>query len=113
MHGLVRDIVGACRSLVSHRSFAASAVLTVALAVGGTSAVFAVFYGVLHRPPPYPEAGRLVRLWEIHPGAQAPIPGAKLSGPTFRAWAASADTVEGIAAYSGRDYTISADGRRE
>ena len=104
--GLVRDVIGAFRLMSGQRGFAVAAVATVALAVGGTSAVFAVVYGVLVRPLPYPDAERLVRLWEVHPGAQAPMPGAKVSGPTFRAWSASADTIEDLAAFGGRDYTI-------
>jgi putative ABC transport system permease protein len=106
MTGLVRDIVGAFRLMSSHRGFAGAAVVTVALAVGGTSAVFGIVYGVLFRPPPYQDAERLVRLWEVHPGAQAPIPGSKLSGPTYRAWSASAETVQDMAAFGGRDYLL-------
>jgi putative ABC transport system permease protein len=106
MSGLARDVTGAFRLMSGHRSFAAAALITVALAVGGTSAVFGVLRGVLFRPPPYHEADRLVRLWEVHPGAQEPIPGAKLSGPTYRAWLGSADTIQDMAAFGGRDYVI-------
>ncbi len=106
MSGLVRDVVGAVRLMSAHRSFAAAALITVALAVGGTSAVFGVVHGVLFRAPPYPEAERLVRLWEVHPGAEEPIPGSKLSGPTYRAWSGLADTIQDLAAFGGRDYVI-------
>ena len=90
----------------THRGFAAAAVVTVALAVGGTSAVFGIAYGVLFRPLSYPhpigssDCGNGIR------ARSEPIPGAKLSGPTYRAWSASADTIQGIAAFGGRDYTI-------
>jgi putative ABC transport system permease protein len=106
MRGLVRDVTGALRLMSSQRSFAAAALVTVALAVGGTSAVFGVVHGVLFRHPPYPEADRLVRLWEVHPGAHEPIPGSKLSGPTYRAWSGSADTIEDVSAFGGRDYVV-------
>ncbi len=106
MSGLVRDVTCALRLMSSHRGFAAAALITVALAVGGTSVVFGVVYGVLFRPPPYQDSERLVRLWEVHPGAQQSIPGSKLSGPTYRAWSASADTIQDMAAFGGRDYTI-------
>ena len=111
MSGIRRDITQTLRLMSNHRGFAGAALLTIALAVGGTSAVFAVVYGVLFRSPPYEAPGRLVRIWETHPGAQAPIPGSKLSGPTFRAWAAAADTVQDIAAFGGRDYTVTAASR--
>jgi putative ABC transport system permease protein len=113
MTGLVRDVRGALRMLATHRAFAAAAVLTVALAVGGTSAVFGVVYGVLLRPLPYPEPERLVRLWEVHPGAREPLPGAKLSGPTYRAWSAKAETIQDVAGFGGRDYTITLAGRAQ
>ena len=113
MSGLVDDARGAFRLLSSHRAFATAAVVTVALAVGGTSAVFAVVHGVLFRPPPYRQAERIVRLWEVHPGAQEPIPGSKLSGPTYRAWSGAAATIEEMAAFGGRDYVLTTADRAE
>src|SRR5688500_13992105 len=110
MSGLTRDVLVALRSLWIDSSVAVAAIVTVALAVGGTSAVYAVVYFVLHRLPPVPAADRLVRMWEFHPGAQAPIPGAKISGPTYRAWSASSDTLQDLAAFGGRDYVISTGG---
>jgi putative ABC transport system permease protein len=111
MSGVFRDIKQTFRLMSSHRGFAGAAVVTIALAVGGTAAVFAVVYGVLFRSPPYQDPERLVRIWEVHPGAQAPIPGSKLSGPTFRAWASDAETVQDLAAFGGRDYTVTAGNR--
>jgi len=61
------------RLLAGHPGFAAAALLTIALGVGGTAAVFSVVYGVLLRPLPYAEPERLVRMWEVHPGGVAPI----------------------------------------
>ena len=61
----VRD---ACRGFTKTPGFTAAVVATIALGVGGTTAVFSVIYGVLIRPLPYPEPERLVRLWEVHPG---------------------------------------------
>lgn len=110
MDGVLRDIKQAVRQMSSHRGFAAAALITIALGVGGTASVFAVVYGVLVRPLPYPQSERLVRIWERHPGGQAPIPGSKLSGPTYRAWSRASQTVDDLAAFSGRDYTIAAAG---
>lgn len=108
---IVHDSKHTLRLMLRERAFAATALLTIALAVGGTSAVFAVVYGVLFRSPPYQEPDRLVRIWEAHPGAQEPIPGAKLSGPTYRAWSAAPETLQDIAAFGGRDYTMAAGDR--
>ena len=63
-------------------------------------------YTVLLRPLPYPEPDRLVRLWEVHPGGRAPIPGPVLSSPTYRAWAQSSTSFQDVAAFRGSDYTV-------
>ena len=43
--------------------FAAAAILTVALGIGATTAMFSVVYGVVLQPLPYREPDRLVNLW--------------------------------------------------
>ena len=50
MGTFAQDIRLAFRVLLANRGFAAATLLTVALGVGGTAAVFSVTYGVLLRP---------------------------------------------------------------
>src|SRR5262249_24767045 len=99
MELLIRDVRQALRMLVGNRGFAAAALLTIALGVGGTTAVFSVVYGGLLRPLPYAEPQSLVRLWEEHPGANAPFSGVRLSQPTYHAWRRSSTTLEGVDAF--------------
>ena len=56
----VEDLRLAIRSLVRAPGFALAAIATLALGIGATTTLFTVVYGVLLRPLPYPDAGRLV-----------------------------------------------------
>lgn len=60
-----RDATLAVRSLRRAPSFTAVAVLTLGLGIGLSAVVFSVVNGVLLRPLAYPEADRLVTLWQL------------------------------------------------
>src|SRR5688572_5629963 len=64
MGSIWQDVRYAVRSLVRAPAFATAALLTLALGIGATTAVFSVVYGVLVRPLPYAQPERLVQLWE-------------------------------------------------
>ena len=83
-----------------NKGFTTAGLLTLALGIGATTAVFSVVYGVLLRPLPYPAAERLVRLSEEHPGGNSPLRAPMLSNLTFYAWSAAPRTVDAFAAYS-------------
>ncbi len=59
------------RGLLRHPGFTAAAVLTLALGLGATTAIFSVVYGVLLKPLPYPDAHELVSLRHTAPGFAA------------------------------------------
>jgi predicted permease len=60
--GVVRDAMYALRGWRRNPLFAAVLLATLAIAIGATSAVFALVYAVVFRPLPYPEADRLVQI---------------------------------------------------
>jgi predicted permease len=66
-----RDLRHALRSLPRRPAFALAAVLTLALGIGATTAIFSVVYSVLIKPLPYPNADELVRIRHIAPGLGA------------------------------------------
>ncbi len=59
---LLRDLKYAVRALRRAPGFTATALITLALGIGATTAVFSVVYGVLIKPLPYPNAETLVSL---------------------------------------------------
>jgi putative ABC transport system permease protein len=63
MESIVRDVVFAFRSLRRQPAFTITAVLTIALGIGATSAIFSVVNAVLLRPLPYSDAARLGTVW--------------------------------------------------
>jgi predicted permease len=62
MDTLIRDFRFALRRLMKNVSFVVTAVLTLALGIGATTAIFSVVYSVLIKPLPYPKADELVRI---------------------------------------------------
>jgi len=63
MESIIRDVLFAFRSLKRQPAFAITAVLTIALGIGATSAIFSVVNAVLLRPLPYNDASRLGTVW--------------------------------------------------
>ncbi|HEY3515537.1 MAG TPA: ABC transporter permease [Gammaproteobacteria bacterium] len=57
-----RDLRYALRGLTRRPAFTIAAVLTLAIGIGATTAIFSVVYSVLLKPLPYPNADELVRL---------------------------------------------------
>jgi len=79
--------------------FAATALITLALGIGATTAVSAIVYGILLRPLPYPNPERLVRVWEERPGGSSPAGNRWLSRSTYAVWRQQSATVEAIGGY--------------
>lgn len=69
MRGFLSDLRISIRSLARSPGYAAGGVLTLALGLGGTIAMFAVLDRVVLDPLPYPDSDRLVRLANAVPGS--------------------------------------------
>src|SRR6478672_8965775 len=101
-----QDLRDAFRGLRRAPTFTLVAVITLALAIGSTTAVFSVVDAVLIRGLPYAEVGRLQAIYERGEKGALRVP----SYPTFRDWQTqSADAggvIEGMAFVRGDGVTI-------
>ncbi len=64
LHDALADAAYAARTLARRPGFSIVAVLTLAIGIGGTTAVFSAVDAVLLQPLPYAESGSLVRLYQ-------------------------------------------------
>ena len=70
-----RDLGYAARSLVKNKSFALTALFTIALGIGANTAIFTLVNGIFLQALPYPEAERLVAVGETAPsGSLTAVP---------------------------------------
>ncbi|MGH9201607.1 MAG: ABC transporter permease, partial [Vicinamibacterales bacterium] len=99
---LIQDARYAIRTLRRSPAFAVIAVLTLALGIGMTTAVFSVFNAVVLRPVAYPNPDRLV--WLSTVGAEGE-PGIVL-GPDFVDWREQALSFDRMVAYGNVDHTL-------
>lgn len=67
MRRLGNDMRMGLRSLRKIRGATAMVIVAFALGIGITTAVFSVFYGVLLKPLPYPDADRMVQVFDVQP----------------------------------------------
>jgi putative ABC transport system permease protein len=65
LHSVVSDCRYGLRQLRKNPGATAVMVFTLALAIGATTAIFSVVYGVLLRPLPYTDANRIMAVFEV------------------------------------------------
>jgi putative ABC transport system permease protein len=111
MSGFALDLRAAARGLWKARGFSAVVVATLALGTGATAAMFSVLRASLLRPPPFPDADRLVILSRSQPGAPAPRGGWSI--PEYQVLRDHAGSFEGLAAYWNPSFTLAGYGQTE
>jgi putative ABC transport system permease protein len=103
MESLFQDLRHALRLLRRSPAFTAVSVFTLALAIGATTAIFSVVYGVLLRPLPYPNPDRIMAIFEVNTrGAWS-----RLADPNFDDFRDQNHSFQAIAKYSAEIASVS------
>ncbi len=98
MTALLNDLRYGLRQLRKAPGFTVTAIVTLALGIGISAAMFTVLDGVLLRPLPVPHPTRLVALGNPQPGNQG-LPGVS-SLPNLQDWRAETKSFQSIAWYT-------------
>jgi predicted permease len=88
--------------LLKSPSFAAIAILTLALGIGANTVLFSVVNGVLLNPLPYPHPGQLVAIY----GKTTGFDRAPIAYPNFLDWQRDTQTLSSMALYHNEDYNF-------
>lgn len=114
MGSFIKDFRYALRTLTSSPGFLAVAVITLAIGIGANTAIFSVVNGVLLRPLPYPEADRILRVYQTNlewlDSEVALLRNFALHMPTSypraKAWAEDNPVFDHISSFTDRSYAL-------
>ena len=103
METLWQDLKHALRASLAHPGYLATALMTLALGIGFTTATFTVTNAVLLRPLPFHEPDRLVRLIERN---LPQFPQFSVSPGHYLFWRDNAKAFEGIGAWAAQNMNL-------
>jgi predicted permease len=107
----MQDIRYAIRTLLKQPVFTLVAVLTLTLGIGANTAIFSLFYQLLLRPLPYPQADRLVFVWNTYP--LMGLPKASVSIPDYIDRKTQAPGIEDATLFTNRRVNLAQEGQPE
>jgi putative ABC transport system permease protein len=100
------------RQLRKSPMFALTTILTLALGIGSTTAIFSLVYAVMLKPLPFPEQDRLVSVQREDHSLGAPLAGS-MSYPNYFDTRAQNHTLAGVASYLGNGVTLTGTGEAQ
>jgi len=109
MEALLQDLHLSFRTMRKKPGFTAVAVLTLALGIGATTAIFSILYAVVLRPLPFEHPEQLVMLWRKDKNSNR----GTVSGPEFLDWSRQSDVFSAVAAGGIYDPALTATGGAE
>ena len=95
MDSIIKDIRYGLRGLVKHPTFTTIVVITLALGIGASTAIFSVVDSVLLRRLPYRTADRIVAIQELNPAGKR----IQVTSANFLDWRAQQTVFEHLAAF--------------
>src|SRR5215471_4461441 len=101
---LRRDFQYAFRMIRRKPGFALMTILTMAIGIGATTAVFAVFDRAILRPLPFAEPDRLVHISEMRPDKE--FAEMEASYPNFQDWQQRSHSFDDLAGLNGTNFTV-------
>ena len=108
---LLQNLRHTARIFWKQPGFAGVAVLTLALGIGATTAIFSIVYGVLLKPLPFHEPDRLVTLYHLAPGFGTQALPQSLA--TYFTYRDNARVFEDIGLWSVQDVSVTRSGEPE
>src|SRR5579859_3841862 len=97
MPTLLRDLRYAVRQLRNSPGFTITVILTLALGVGATTAIFSCVYGLLLKSLPFQDEQRIIAISQINPNVKA---GTEATYPDYIDWRTQQTSFSQVAAYS-------------
>ena len=104
---LIQNLRYSIRSLLKSPGFSTTALLTLALGIGATSAIFSVVYAVFE-PMPYPKPDELVMVWSTNKGNRNSV-----STADYLEWKERNSCFQGLGAWTGGSFNVGAGDRPE
>lgn len=95
------------RALLKTPGFTLTAILTLALGIGATTAIFSVVYAVFE-PMPYPNPDQLVMVWSQARGHRNSV-----AAGDFLDWKQRSSSFQGMGAWTGASFNVGTDDRPE
>src|SRR5215471_3995401 len=102
----VQDLNYALRTLARSPGFTIVGLLTLALGIGATSAIFSFVDGALLKPLPYPDTDRILQVWEKPPGGGNNV----VSTANFLDWQRQNTVFDPLVATTGGTMTLTGHG---
>jgi len=108
MQNLMRNIRYSLRIVLKNRNLTFAVILTLALGIGATTAIYTVVYATLLEPMPYPDPDQLVMVWS-HVGGN----NNGMSAGDFLDWRRQSHSFQQLTALRGASFNLATKGAPE